>query len=136
LVAAGVLAGLGYLCLWTCSRAEARGMKLFGKVLGIVLLCIAGLALLAHLVVMPGRMMGPCGAGIIPGRGPDAAGCAGKRGPGQVRIEKRVCSVDEDDEEELVGDMFPGLFEDFIAESPEFEARVRKIVTEMQAQQK
>ncbi len=129
LVIAGILAGIGYLCLWAGTRADARGMKLFGRVLGIVLLCVAGLALVGHIVMMPCRP-GPCGlgphAGLVPG------GCGG--GPGPVRVEKRVCRVDEDDEEDIMGELLPGMFEDFIAESPEFEARVREIVTEMQDQ--
>jgi len=133
LLAAGILAGLGYLCLWAGARTEARGMKLFGKVLGIVLLCVAGLALAAHLICLPGRMMAGCGPGQALGPCGGAGPCGG---PGQMRIEKHVCRMGDDDDEvdEMMGDLLPDMFEDFIAESPEFEARVQQIVKEMQTQ--
>jgi len=129
LLAAGILAGLGYLCLWAGARTDVRGLKLFGKVLGIVLLCVAGLALVAHLIFLPGRMMAGCG----PGQALGPCGGAGPCGPGQMRVEKRVFRADDDEEEEeIMGDLLPDMFEDFIAESPEFKARVQQIVKEMQ----
>jgi len=62
LVAAAALVGLGYFALWAAARPETRpGLAGFGRVIGIVLFVVAGLALLVHAAAIPMQMAGRFG---------------------------------------------------------------------------
>ena len=144
LVVASVLVGLGYVVLWAAGRQDTpRGISSFGRVLAIVLFCIAGLTLLLGFVAGPMMM----GAGRGPGGGPGmffrpggCLGCAPQReirterrfGPGGEPGERQALGEESDEEPPELEEQVRGIVEDVMSDE-DFEARVQGIVRGMQA---
>ena len=128
LFVAALLVTLGYLGLWTAARAGTpSGLASFGRILAIILLCLAALSLLAPVAALPMRLAGAggkpggCGAfGLMPGccgkqDGP-RCGRRGDAGGSDIysdEFEDRVLDIieeyeeEEDDEEEPGEELLP-----------------------------